>query len=375
MTKKSESEMAKEALESSLHCAESGEDKETQLIPADSGEGLAFLAQIANSGKYVAVLTVLVTLLVKKVIDPEQDIRLHRTDFTGGFSGRSFDTKHITPFLRDNDFPHMKSGSGWLTRSLEQFAPYDMNYPGKIQPKLAKSHFLNLIDKIEKNEFSADSCLRYIFQELVKHRNESQELVLSRPQNLSIQQIIDILDVFWRDASSGASRVPVLAVYAAYKCLTTEVSRYQQLKILDLESHTSADSKTGRSGDIDFEMEGKIVESVEIKHNLPIDAELVKKTINKNKSNPVNRLYLLSTNEDIVDTSGVKRLTKDARDRYGSEIIVDGLGRTLLHLLRLLTDTNDFINAFVSYLEKDKEVSYDVKKKWNKVVDEMNQEK
>ena len=61
-----------------------------------------------------AVLTVLITLLLKKTLDPAQDIRLHQAQMEGGFSGRSLDTSEVTPFMKDMSFPAM-SESGWLT--------------------------------------------------------------------------------------------------------------------------------------------------------------------------------------------------------------------------------------------------------------------
>ena len=48
-----------------------------------------------------------------------------------GFSGRSIDTKYITPTLKELGLTSM-SESGWLTRSLEQPYPYDFKYQGKI---------------------------------------------------------------------------------------------------------------------------------------------------------------------------------------------------------------------------------------------------
>ena len=77
-----------------------------------------------NSNK--GVYTVLVTLSYYKLLYPKQDIRYHQKALKAGFSGRSFDTKYVTPILRVNDFPCMAE-SGWLTRSLEQASPYDKN--------------------------------------------------------------------------------------------------------------------------------------------------------------------------------------------------------------------------------------------------------
>lgn len=87
-----------------------------------------------NSEQAKAVLTVLITSLVYKALYPKQDIRNHQASINDGYSGRTFDTKHITPFMKSCKFPAM-SDSGWLTRALEQKVPYDKNYSGAINPK------------------------------------------------------------------------------------------------------------------------------------------------------------------------------------------------------------------------------------------------
>jgi len=81
---------------------------------------LSIIVDNACSGGNKAVLAVIVTLLLKKMLSSEQDIRLHQKNMDNGFSGRGLDQRIVTPFLRDNKFPYMQSGSGWLTRSLEQ---------------------------------------------------------------------------------------------------------------------------------------------------------------------------------------------------------------------------------------------------------------
>jgi len=74
-----------------------------------------------NIERQVGVYTVLITMSVHKILYPEQDIRRHQSNMEGGFSGRTVDTKYITPTLTELKLPSM-SESGWLTRSLEQ--PY-----------------------------------------------------------------------------------------------------------------------------------------------------------------------------------------------------------------------------------------------------------
>lgn len=45
--------------------------------------------------------------------------------------------------------------SGWLTRSLEQNIPYELDFLGKIQNKNVKAAFLNILNDVEVN--GADS--------------------------------------------------------------------------------------------------------------------------------------------------------------------------------------------------------------------------
>ena len=70
------------------------------------------------SQKRKAVYTVLTTLLYYKHLHPKQDIRKHQAQIANGFSGRSFDTAHVTPILKKCELPAMAE-SGWLTRSME----------------------------------------------------------------------------------------------------------------------------------------------------------------------------------------------------------------------------------------------------------------
>ena len=65
-----------------------------------------------NSTTQKGVYTVLLTLAIHKLIVPSQDIRLHQEKMTNGFSGRTIDTKYITPTLKELNLPSM-SESGW----------------------------------------------------------------------------------------------------------------------------------------------------------------------------------------------------------------------------------------------------------------------
>ncbi len=112
---------------------------------------LSHLGKRINSGK--GVYTVLITLLTHKLLYKSQDIRKHQKNMADGFSGRSIDTKFITPTLKELGLPSMAE-SGWLTRSLEQPYPYTFDYEGKISGKgISISKYFRLYrDKSSKNK-------------------------------------------------------------------------------------------------------------------------------------------------------------------------------------------------------------------------------
>ena len=62
---------------------------------------------IANAYTQKGVWTVLITLLFYKILNPHQDIRCHKVELKNGFSGRTFDTKFVTPTLRKLKLPCM----------------------------------------------------------------------------------------------------------------------------------------------------------------------------------------------------------------------------------------------------------------------------
>ncbi len=158
----------------------SGDSIKTSLNASAIGN-LDEILQRSESSK--GVLTVVLTSLVYKSLFPEQDIRNHQTSIPEGYSGRTFDTKYITPFLKEAKFPAMAE-SGWLTRSLEQKVPYDQNYSGAIRPDMLKIAFLETIDFIQQGE-SLDECLSYLLQGLIIQRN-SHQIDLAKPLNLPI---------------------------------------------------------------------------------------------------------------------------------------------------------------------------------------------
>lgn len=327
---------------------------------------------LGRSESAKAVITVILTSTVYKMLNPEQDIRNHQTSIPNGYSGRTFDSKFITPFLKSVKFPAMAE-SGWLTRSLEQKVPYDLNYSGAIRPDSLKTAFLETIAFIQKGK-DLDKVLSFLFQGLIIQRN-AQQIDLAKPLNLPIATIIDLLSKHFdtKYSAEGASRLPVLALYAAYQCLVNEVKRFEGKTLLPMESHTSADTRSGRIGDIDIvDEKGKAFEAVEVKHGIAITAQLVKDAFEKFKTTQVTRYYLLSTaNIDASQAEEINKEVERIKNIHGCHVIANGLINSLKYYLRLLSDTSEFIENYVNLIEADTALKFEHKTEWNNIISKM----
>ena len=324
---------------------------------------------IENQERNRAVLAVLVTLLVKKLHSPEQDIRYHQVQMTDGFSGRGLDERVVTPFLRDQQFPYMKAGSGWLTRSLEQQQPYDLNYPGNITPTATKDAFLGLVDGVQRQDLSAENALLVVLVGLIRFRDKSTNLILSRPVNLSVREIVDKVSGHHDSQVQGAARLPVLAIHAILTILIQEAGRYNNCSLLPLEHHAASDARTDLIGDVHIvDSQAVLFEGYEIKHKIPITSELIQASFDKLQRTPVKRFYILTTyphhsySEFDSDISRIAQV-------HGCQLIVNGVDRTLMYYLRLIRDTSAFINKYVSNLETDPAVNFQLKEAWNQIVE------
>lgn len=346
--------------------------KESITSNLRKGEQALLEIVLKYSEQAKAVITVLMTSLVYKTLHPEQDIRNHQVSITGGYSGRTFDAKNITPFMKAHKFPSMAE-SGWLTRALEQKVPYDKNYSGAITPKELKPAFLSIIDNIE-NEADCKEYLSYLIQGLIIKRNK-HTIDLAKPTTLPINSILDLLDKHFNKSykAEEKSRLPVIAIYAAYQCLINEAKRFEGKQLLPMESHTSSDKSSGRIGDIDIiDEKNRAFEAVEVKHGIPITLGIVKDAYTKFQTTPVDRYYILSTADtDKNELEKINLEIQRIKNVHGCQLIVNGIMPTLKYYLRLLHNTFEFINNYVSLIENDTALKFEHKESWNKLIEEM----
>ena len=315
------------------------------------------------------VYTVLITLGIHKLLYPSQDIRFHQDNMDGGFSGRSIDTKYITPTLKQLGLTSM-SESGWLTRSLEQPYPYDEKYLGKISK--VKNEFLTIVDFIENQPEYTTSIIRKILNESINLRKRNQVDVkpISNPDSITIEKIILSLEEFFGKNYhiSGGSKLPVLSFYSIYEILIDELKRYENCQLGVLGSHTSSDRTSKSSGDIEIFNDGELVESLEIKFDIEIDNHIVNRVIPKIHIHNPKRYYILSTSGIKEDEySEVISKVYKLKEEHGCQLIINGLIPTLKYYLRLINNLEDFVEKFTHNVLTDKELKLTHKEKWEEI--------
>ena len=315
------------------------------------------------------VYTVLITLGVHKLLHPNQDIRNHQDSMSGGFSGRSIDTKYITPTLKELGLTSMAE-SGWLTRSLEQPYPYNLNYNGKIS-KL-KNEFLSIVDTMQNKPIYIESILRMILNRsiLIREENRIELKPIDDPDAITIDLIVVTLQDFMTEnyTISGGSKLPVIAFYSIYEILVNELKRFEGCNLGVLGSHTASDRTSKSSGDVEIFKNKKTLEAIEIKFDIEIDAHIVNRVIGKIIQYNPKRYYILSTAGIKTEEYGeiIEKVAK-LKEEHCCQLIINGLIPTLKYYLRLIENLNEFIDRFTLNIINDKELKVEHKRKWKEI--------
>lgn len=321
------------------------------------------------------VFTVLFTSLAYKSLYPEQDIRLHQANMENGYSGRSFDTKYVTPFLKSKQFRGAMKESGWLTRSLEQPYAYTLDYQGKVSNLKVKQAFLSVLDDVESNDADPTLYLQALIKLSVIEKGK-QAVMLVNPivaeTSLSIDSIMFYLHehFYYKYKTRGASLLPVLALYSAYECIVDEIKRFEGKVLEPLASHTSCDRSSGATGDIVVRNDdGTLYEVVEVKFGIPIDSIMIEDAYKKFASTSTQRYYVLSTDSVKDDEhEKIQATINKIKNEHGCQVIINGVFPTLRYYLRLLENTDKFIDRYIYNLSNDSEVNYEQKLAWNTIL-------
>ncbi len=335
---------------------------------------LTYIQTIAqNCSKQKGVYTVLTTLLIHKIIEPTQDIRYHQSNMPNGFSGRTVDTQYITPALKELGLPAMAE-SGWLTRSLEQPYPYTSDYNGKINNKVVKEAFLNIVDFVEKNPKLTEIVSKILIYQVKQttRTNQISIIKLVNPEKLNILTVTSCLDSHfnYNYKTFGASKLPVIAFYSIYQRLIQEVERYKGCKLKVLGSHTASDLTSKTAGDIEiFDNNKKLIEAIEIKHGKPINLQMVLNAKDKILKHDPRRYYIFSSADVLTeDKIKIQNEVELITNNHGCQVIVNGIIPTLKYYLRLITSVEKFVEDYSKLVEQDRELQAIHKIQWNRIL-------
>jgi DNA (cytosine-5)-methyltransferase 1 len=299
----------------------------------------------------------------------------------GGYSGRTFDTKYVTPFLKSK-FPHFAMAeSAWLTRSLEQPRPYNLNFPGKIRNQILKLAFLNTLDRVQTDGTLAPKLLVALMGLIFEAAGKENALIVNVQVTgrVTIVKIIDAISQHIRynygRGVVGTARLPVLAIYSVYNLLMPDVKRYSGKILLPLASHTSPDFRSKSLGDIDVNnADNSCFESVEIKHNKPITADMVGVAYRKIKNTQIDRYYILTTSEpNFDDYESVMQEIEKYKKVHSCQIIVNGVIPSLKYYMRLMSNPQDIIAEYTKWLEFEYQRASGIKREHLRVWQEIRQ--
>lgn len=361
----------------SLHSMEDLELNDTQI------KNIETIVNYEESNK--GVYTALVSSLTYKCLNPSQDVRYHKIELENGYSGRSFDTKYVTPFMKEKRFLGAMKESGWLTRSIEQAHPFNKNFPGKINHADLKNVFLNIFEDIEEKGADAEEYLKGIFYQSIQEKKRKTITIINpvdKESNIPIQDIISLLKehFYYKYSTRGASILPVVAFYSIYQCMIKYFDRFKDKQLDELGSHNSCDRSSKETGDIVVRSknDNTIYEVLEIKFDIVPNKLMVQDAYDKFKGeNSVQRYYILSTkhitNEE--EQTKVNDFIKEVYMEHGCQIIINGVFDSLKYYLRLLTNTDEFLKFYTDNLQKNTELDFEHKIAWNRIVEKYNSEK
>ncbi|MGZ9756211.1 DNA cytosine methyltransferase [Mycoplasma sp. 4423] len=325
---------------------------------------------------YKGVFTVLVTSLVYKILHPHQDIRLHQANMKNGYSGRSFDAKYITPFLKQKQFLGAMKESGWTTRTLEQNFAYNLDYPGKISNIDIKNAFLSILYDVQELNIDPRLYLKSLFALSIKQKEIKSVNILNPFANktqITIDDIINLLNrhFYYNYKSRGASILPVIALYSIYQCILKENHRYKDKILNPLSSHYSSDKSSKNVADIIIKnKDGSLFEAIEVKFNIKANDILLADSYIKFKNTSIQRFYLLSTVKQD-ETERINQLINKIKLEHGCQVVVNGVLESIKYYLRLLHNTENFIENYINNMKENNEINSEHKIAWNHIINDF----
>ena len=193
------------------------------------------LGATKNAARGVAL-----TLCLYKIVEPNQDIRSHKSDHPGGFSARAYDTRVTIPFLISHSLPRSVE-SHWLSQTFSFAGPYINGTILKTQPTVAGPLMVEVVNPVNQGDAElAFAAVVSLLVEFIRVRN-ADRVVLTRPKDQPIHKVKKLIeDHLAGPYKANAPRLPQLVIYAVYACLVRHMERYRGADLEPLERLKSA---------------------------------------------------------------------------------------------------------------------------------------
>ena len=161
--------------------------KTINIIPDSMTKKVNFMVSKIGSNK--SLVSALVTSFLKKIINPQQDIRLHRTDFVNGYSARSLDTAYTSPFFKRHFPKYANKESSFLTLATRERIKWTKTDGKnlKIRNKELKATFIEILDEIENGNQTPNNYLMGFFVALI-NLSKNDEQVFEYAKNRDIKK-------------------------------------------------------------------------------------------------------------------------------------------------------------------------------------------
>ena len=300
-----------------------------------------------------AGVRLLLACLVAKIHRPQVDIRKPYTEIgdADSFSGRTYDERYITPFIIANNLP-CNVTTAFLTpalRNIDYALTPEVVLVGR--PREVYQATLQLLTDVYEGKVSPENLLAETVRMLLVVRNEQAQRMDSLLSSLQMSQVDvplsgeAILTLIQQHlATRNASRLPVLAVAAAYKA----AENYLGESVLPLEAHNAADSQTNSLGDVQISLpsDGNVITAYEMKMRKVTISDIDQAIAKITRTTPRIDNYIFITTEQITDE--VKEYAASVYERMGGieVVVLDCVGflRHFLHLFHRLR--MPFLNSY-----------------------------
>jgi DNA (cytosine-5)-methyltransferase 1 len=344
-------------------------------------ENVTVLIEAIDKNK--SIVSALVTSLLTKICAPNQDIRLHRVDFEGGYSARSLDTDITTPFFKKYFPRYANKESGFLTLATRERIAWtkDAGQALKIRRQNVKDGFLNILDAVQNSVVDAKEVLLYLFYKLyilsLQYKQIFDDAIIASDYTniLNINTILAMMEKHF--LLPGGSRLPVIAMYSVYELLLPILERYRGKILRPLNVHTASD-KHGY-GDIEVWNDTNTpFEMLEIKHNIPIDRNLIFDVVKKSRNTSIQRYYILTTAKDnfisVDEELYINKFILSIRNDTDIDIIPNGIYTSMKYYLRFVSNYKEFIHTYTKNLIVDASNSAEIQdfhiKEWKNILKE-----